>query len=147
MPVAHQWTDAARAVIDRLVTTPAVGTADATLLIGYREGDTTSVASAQGLVEPRQVVPDDVELLGQDGTITVRAHSATGPGEVTAADNVADAVMEDAEAVRSLTISDRGRGGRLAALGPDPGQLRHPPDRPPPCRNRRSRPPTGSTSS
>ena len=114
LPLARQWTDAARAVTDRLVTGDAPGPGPAITLIGYGEVDLNSEASVQGFLDARQVMPDDVQLIGQEGNTTVLAENPTGMGQVTAADIVAGASLGDAQGIRTLDIGYGGEDGRLS---------------------------------
>jgi hypothetical protein len=103
MPAARLWTDDARAVTNHLETAPAYGT-DHTNLVGYRSMDTHSVAAVEEFMAAREVVPDDVDLIGPDGNITVIAYGqADNPG-FTAADIVAGVPLGEAEGVRAVVI-------------------------------------------
>ena len=57
LPLARQWTDAARAVTDRLVTVDAPGPGPAITLIGYGQVDLNSEASVQGFSASTVVLP------------------------------------------------------------------------------------------
>ena len=103
MPDARLWTDGARAVTDRLETDSGYGT-ESTSLVGYRSVDTDSVSSVEEFMAARKVVPDDVDLIGPDGNITLIAYGqADNPG-FTAADIVAGTPLGQAEGVRAVDI-------------------------------------------
>lgn len=113
MPDARLWTDDARAVTDRLETDPAYGT-DHTNLVGYRSVDTHSMSSVEEFMAAREVVPDDIDLIGPDGNITLIAYGkADNPG-FTAADIVAGIPLAEAEGVRAVVI---GYGRESEGLG------------------------------
>lgn len=113
LPLARQWTAAAREATDRLETSSPVGHSSATL-IGYRDVDLTSEASVQEFLDARQAIPDEVQLIGRQGNTTVLAEAPTGMGRVTAADIVAGARLGSAGGIRTLDIGYGGEDGRLS---------------------------------
>lgn len=113
LPLARQWTDATREATDRLETSSPVGNSSATL-IGYRDVDLASEASVQDFLDARQMMPEDVQLIGRQGNITVLAEAPTGMDRVTAADIVAGAHLGSAGGIRTLDIGYGGEDGRLS---------------------------------
>ncbi|MEX5272187.1 hypothetical protein [Kocuria sabuli] len=113
LPLARQWTAAAREATDRLETSSPVGNSSATL-IGYRDVDLTSEASVQEFLDARQAMPEDVQLIGRQGNTTVLAEAPTGMGRVTATDIVAGARLGSAGGIRTLDIGYGGEDGRLS---------------------------------
>ena len=89
-----------------------MGISSATL-IGYRDVDLTSEASVQDFLDGRQAMPEDVQLIGQQGNTTVLAEAPTGMGRVTAANIVAGARLGSAGGIRTLDIGYGGEDGRL----------------------------------
>lgn len=113
LPLARQWTEAARDATDRLDTSSPVGISRATL-IGYREVDLTSEVSVQEFLDARQAMPEDVQLIGRQGNTTVLAEAPTGMGRVTAADIVAGARLGSAGGIHTLDIGYGGEDARLS---------------------------------
>ncbi|MEX5271823.1 hypothetical protein [Kocuria sabuli] len=113
MPYARLRTDDARAVTDRSETDPGHGP-DRTSPVGHRGVDTHSVSPVEGFMAAREVVPDDVDLIGPDGNITLIAYVEAGNPGFTAADVVAGSALTEAEGVRAV---DMGYGPEGEGLG------------------------------